>query len=65
MAKVQRSAGRLVALQKARMKEMLKISGRKEPNMVSQLLSCLPQEARQLITGMSSEEQAWEELDAK
>ena len=46
-------------------KDMMRVSGRKEPLRLTQLLSCLPQEARQLVAGISSKKQVWEELDAK
>ena len=44
---------------------MMRVSWRQEPLRLPQLSSCLPQEAQQLINGISSKEQAWEELDAK
>ena len=46
-------------------KEMMRVSGSKEPLRLAQLLSCLPEEARHLVTGISSEERVREELDAK
>ena len=43
----------------------MRVSGCEEPHRFTQLLNWLPQEAWQLVAGISSEERAWEELDAK
>ena len=41
-------------------KEMMKVSGRMESLRLAQLLSCLPQEAWQLVAGISREERSLE-----
>ena len=46
-------------------KEMMRVSGSEEPLRLAKLLSCLPEEACHLVTGISSEERVREELDAK
>ena len=43
----------------------MRISGREESLRLAQMLSFLPQEARQLDAGISCKEQACEELDMK